>query len=937
MIKIIKRTFLLILFCVFFVCSNKVKAAELNEEFTNIVIFVDFSDTVSHCHEEALDSNACFRKIGNGDVTFGLFNGTDHEGNVTDKRGLAPYISNVSYGQLSVNNIFPQYDENTNTIEPYVLDNTLIYYKERPYELVQDLMNKLDEDTDGKNRIGNQRLSHIENGKLDNLIIVTSWSGKCSKDPMGGVTYRLGGGSFTSNSGITYTVDSFNIIPECRAFLGIQGSGVIIHEFMHSIGYPDLYCNPGSNGKTSVPVGYWDIMSSVSFKVQYPLAYMRQYISGWLQLNTITTNQLGYSLVAASSTDESNKNQQAVILKTPYSDTEFFVVEYRKKMDEYTSGGSYSKDYETCLPATGLIIYRVDTKQSTNITGAPYLVYVFRPGDSVGESGYENAYKGAPSLKEACMSEETGITFYGSADPSDSLEDCAITYSDGTNSGIVIKNIGSSSGDIISFDIEFNNMSQDDYWTIVADGKTSDYTQEISSFMDENGELYCISSSGGNSDLLKNVDGNWIKIVSVPSGYSYSLTKYNGKFYVSYLNNNGYLSLISYASNQWESVYTSNVKVTEYSMQLGNQGIDMVFNGELYSGVYNYHYYNDGGILKIVESPSSKWYANPQIAFLNEIPYVIYRDVFNSNKIVLKRLKNGIWEEVPIDFYSDAFWLNGNVNNIYLTLNEDDGVVVYCLASDEESNWEKLGNGALCTENLSSCDFTFLSGKPYIALSYGTYAEVLTLQDNTWKRVGNKCSLSTINDVSLYNNNNYLLIMYRDALNYSTVIKKYCVVSQGSSGENPKPLDPNPNTPPFVTPDVETQIQAMYRLYNPNSGEHFYTAVISEKNHLVNVGWKYEGIAWYAPITGDPVYRLYNPNAGDHHYTTSKEEKNHLVEVGWNYEGIAWYSGGNIPLYRAYNPNATAGAHHYTISRTEINHIVSVGWRDEGIGWYGVK
>ena len=74
------------------------------------------------------------------------------------------------------------------------------------------------------------------------------------------------------------------------------------------------------------------------------------------------------------------------------------------------------------------------------------------------------------------------------------------------------------------------------------------------------------------------------------------------------------------------------------------------------------------------------------------------------------------------------------------------------------------------------------------------------------------------------------------------------------------------------------QVQAedeigMYRLYNPNSGEHFYTSNKAERNHLANIGWKYEGGAWLAPSTGDPVYRLYNPNSGDHHYTTNPEEK----------------------------------------------------------------
>ena len=128
----------------------------------------------------------------------------------------------------------------------------------------------------------------------------------------------------------------------------------------------------------------------------------------------------------------------------------------------------------------------------------------------------------------------------------------------------------------------------------------------------------------------------------------------------------------------------------------------------------------------------------------------------------------------------------------------------------------------------------------------------------------------------------------------------------------------------------------MYRLYNPNSGEHFYTAKSPERDSLVSVGWNYEGVGWTAPSSGDPVYRLYNPNAGDHHYTTSAGERDSLVTVGWNYEGVGWYSGGSKPLWRQYNPNAVAGAHNYTTSKDENDYLVSVGWRPEGIGWYGL-
>ena len=133
----------------------------------------------------------------------------------------------------------------------------------------------------------------------------------------------------------------------------------------------------------------------------------------------------------------------------------------------------------------------------------------------------------------------------------------------------------------------------------------------------------------------------------------------------------------------------------------------------------------------------------------------------------------------------------------------------------------------------------------------------------------------------------------------------------------------------------------MYRMYNPNSGEHFYTGNPAERNHLVSLGWNYEGVGFTAPTSSNtPMYRLYNPNAGDHHYTSSMNERDHLVYVGWNYEGIGWYADDNkeVAQYRLYNPNATgAGSHHYTSNIAERNYLISIGWKDEGIGFYSVK
>lgn len=140
-----------------------------------------------------------------------------------------------------------------------------------------------------------------------------------------------------------------------------------------------------------------------------------------------------------------------------------------------------------------------------------------------------------------------------------------------------------------------------------------------------------------------------------------------------------------------------------------------------------------------------------------------------------------------------------------------------------------------------------------------------------------------------------------------------------------------------VSTFAASDTQSMYRMYNWNSGEHFYTASVKERNHLVNVGWSYEGIGWTAPKNGLPVYRLYNPYAGDHHYTTSSSERRYLINRGWRSEGVGWRSGGNVPLYRQYNPNAKTGTHNYTTSKVENDSLVRLGWQAEGIAWFADK
>jgi V8-like Glu-specific endopeptidase len=133
---------------------------------------------------------------------------------------------------------------------------------------------------------------------------------------------------------------------------------------------------------------------------------------------------------------------------------------------------------------------------------------------------------------------------------------------------------------------------------------------------------------------------------------------------------------------------------------------------------------------------------------------------------------------------------------------------------------------------------------------------------------------------------------------------------------------------------------ALYRVYNPNTGEHLYTKNLNEVISLTKVGWNYEGVNSQQPATGNAVYRLYNPNSGEHFYTLSSYERDSLVKAGWRYEQISFYSdpAKHTAIYRLFNPNAKGKqiSHFYTSSSAERDSLVKVGWRYEQISWYGL-
>lgn len=151
-------------------------------------------------------------------------------------------------------------------------------------------------------------------------------------------------------------------------------------------------------------------------------------------------------------------------------------------------------------------------------------------------------------------------------------------------------------------------------------------------------------------------------------------------------------------------------------------------------------------------------------------------------------------------------------------------------------------------------------------------------------------------------------------------------------GFRPKMEEKTADPKPAVAAIPESPAGSVYRMYNPNSGDHLYTLDLAEARALQKAGWKFEGIAWRAPEAGSEVLRLYK--SGYHHFTADQAEAAALQKAGWKREKMAFYSGGSRPIYRMYNPNS--GSHILTADSTEHDRLTKIGWKCEGQPLRGV-
>jgi len=200
----------------------------------------------------------------------------------------------------------------------------------------------------------------------------------------------------------------------------------LCHEMFHALGSPDLY-HYDDGGLNISPVGQWDLMESGGGHMG---AYMKwKYSSNtWITSIPEITSSGTYTLQPLTSA-----TNNCYKIASPNSATQFFIVEYRK-----TTG-----TFESTLPGSGLIVYRIDPAYGGNADGPPDEVYIYRPNGTT-------TVNGSPS--SAYYSTESGRTSINDGtNPSCFLQN-------GNTGGLNIYNV-TSAGTTISFTVGLNTVA----------------------------------------------------------------------------------------------------------------------------------------------------------------------------------------------------------------------------------------------------------------------------------------------------------------------------------------------------------------------------------------------------------------------------------------------------------------------------------------------
>ena len=427
--------------------------------------------------------------------------------NADDSTGeFKRYVGAASNGKVSVDSVFPQ--NSNGTLEYLDIDMNQSDYEGAPTDA--QLFDSISRAFAAKYGSYDMTQANIDSDAttIDNVMVVMQTGSGDTFTSHQGEGSSIGGCKLNG-----LNVGSYEVIPSSRVG-GVIGSldAVPAHEYLHTYDALDLYRKVPANSSEK-PAAYWDIMASAS-PTLLPLA--------------VTSEDMGFGTINLVDAGEHNlgtygTSNHAVAFKSPLNDNEYFVAEYRQ--GDLTASNGYVADkrlgnkggFDTSKLKDGVVVYRVNPKYGTFERGGDgtgntvndYL-YVFRPNDTAA------THAGGDSLGTVESANLKAGSSIGSSDMSKGISDGAMCYSDGSNSGIVLKVVSAGNGSA-KISIEKPDYDSLGLWnavnggnaTIAAAGVTKVQTAAVGS------RVYGLATGYKLTKLYELKDGAWTQIYSM--------------------------------------------------------------------------------------------------------------------------------------------------------------------------------------------------------------------------------------------------------------------------------------------------------------------------------------------------------------------------------------------------------------------------------------
>ncbi|MGL5378866.1 immunoglobulin-like domain-containing protein [Clostridium sp.] len=505
------------------------------QELSYISVFIEFPDqtTISLDDKNSLAIADKVMNSGGSQISIG--------NKIIPIISLKDYLNKASYGKLNLTASFFPKDIN-NEVKSYISSKPRSYYvkksstnpngysttadqRTRERELINEAMAAIKDSVEAS--LSPESIDSGNDGIIDAISFFVESPLSSSDVAWGDLLWSHKTNGYSSTTIHGKRLDSYNLISvkdpkspggpfsysESTGTLWANRAsyGVIHHEYMHTLGLPDLYRGNG-NGQ---PIGFYDLMADTSGYIPQEVLSILQ--RDWLRWGEAIEKVVSKKTITLERPKYARENEKTSIkVYSPLKSDEYFVIEfYEKPVDNPTLQVGRSD---------GLIIYRVNSNISSgNINGIAdgsldYL-YVFRPGDN------DKLNQGNGILTDAVVFANQGNTYGKTLDESNGLWDSnSIYFSNGENSGIKVE-VKNSTPDTITFEVLLPSImgvgSKEDPYIIskaedfkIIEGNLDKYFKQIND-IDFNGvDFKSIPNFKGNYDG----NGNTIKNINISNG-----------------------------------------------------------------------------------------------------------------------------------------------------------------------------------------------------------------------------------------------------------------------------------------------------------------------------------------------------------------------------------------------------------------------------------